>query len=648
MTEGTDLAPAGVAARSDGGTDRWPVTEADAAESDAPFARHVLQRTVVLPELRVLYLPMPKAACTSILWLLSEIGGMSPETFARSDAVEASAALTIHDMTLWEEQYRLASYEGEERDRILSEDGWLRFSTVRHPAPRLWSAWHSKLLLREPRFVATFGDAPWFPRLPERADELVEDFRRFVRALPGGAAEDVHWSVQHDLIRQLPLTHVGRVERLADTLARLRAHVSEDAWPPERRRDNRTFLPMPAFAYDEATAAIVHERYRADFEHYGYDPIDVADGPDTAEWEARVEVLLPALHDTVDKHTRIGQLHRLAAQRARRVQALEEKVETTSSRQAGRSKAPILTNLEGRTEYNVRWGWADGDLEPGFTAVVRVKNEARSLPWVLPPLLRAVSRVVVVDNGSTDGTAGVARAVAGEEGALDRLDVVAYPFSIARCGQEHLETPATSVHSLAYFYNWSFSHVRTRYAVKWDGDMVLSDPAADVFRALAWQLEAAEVVVKVPRYPLYVADDRRAFLDMGLRNCEPWAWPNRPGYSFVKAMEWELPLWAGDITMMELPDWSCVELKYLDEDEFAHWSPTDFDASVRTQRKRREWDVFHALVDAAEPPRDVVVVEAPPGQHVIDYVRATWLVEKAEEPARIGERLLQQFVDATG
>jgi len=27
------------------------------------------------------------------------------------------------------------------------------------------------------------------------------------------------------------------------------------------------------------------------------------------------------------------------------------------------------------------------------------------------------------------------------------------------------------VHSLTYFYNWSFSHVLTPYALKWDGDM---------------------------------------------------------------------------------------------------------------------------------------------------------------------------------
>jgi glycosyltransferase involved in cell wall biosynthesis len=285
-------------------------------------------------------------------------------------------------------------------------------------------------------------------------------------------------------------------------------------------------------------------------------------------------------------------------------------------------------------DFGVRWAWEDDALEPGFTGVLRVRDEARTLPFALPPLLRAVSRVVLVDNGSTDGTPDLARAIAAEHGAADRLDVHHYPFAIARCGDEHLATPADSVHSLVHFYNWSFAHVRTSYALKWDGDMVLSDAAVAALRDLAWQLEAAEVVVKVPRNPLYVADERRAFVDLDLRNVEPWGWPNRAGFVFAKALEWELPLWRADIATVTLPDWSCVEVKHLDADEFAHWSHTDFGASARTRRKQREWEVFGALARGDEPPAGVVAVEAPDARHVIDYVRSEWL--PAREPIAAG------------
>jgi Sulfotransferase family len=608
------------------------ITPTRASERPEPrFSRHVLQRTVVLPDLRVMFLPVPKAGCTSVLWVLASLAGIPEEKFAQSGMPEVSPALTVHDMSLWRAEHRLAEYEGAERERLLTEDGWFRFSLVRHPATRLWSAWQSKLLLREPRFVEEFGDRPWFPRPPDDPAHLVEDFRHFVAALKEPGAEDVHWAVQHELVEQLPLTHVGRVERLPDTLALLRAHVPAELWSGESGRENRSPLPMPPHAYDSDAAAVLHERHRVDFRNYGYGTALLDGAATAADWEERVAPLLPVLRATIDEHARVGQLHRVAQQRARRVQAVEEKLETSSARQVGPTRSPVLTNVEGHTEFNVRWAWADTALDSGFTAVVRVKNEARSLPWVLPALLRAVRRVVLIDNGSTDGTSAVARRVAAESGAADRLELLSYPFAIARCGEEHLGTPAASVHSLAYFYNWSFAHVRTGYALKWDGDMVLTDAAVGALRDLAWQLEASEVVVKVPRYPLYVLDDRRAFVDLALRNCEPWGWPNRPGHGFVKAMEWELPLWRPDIATITLSDWSCVEVKHLDADEFGHWSPTDFNGSARTARKRREWQVFHALAAGGRPPADVVPVHAPDGVHVIEYVRSTWL------PARAGE-----------
>jgi glycosyltransferase involved in cell wall biosynthesis len=305
----------------------------------------------------------------------------------------------------------------------------------------------------------------------------------------------------------------------------------------------------------------------------------------------------------------------------------------------------VLRNREGKGDFDVRWAWAEQSLEPGFTAVVRVRDEARSLPWVLPQLFEAVTRVLLVDNGSTDGSGELASELARDLDAEDRLEIRHYPFPIARCGAEHLATPARSVHSLTYFYNWSFSQVRTRYALKWDGDMVLTDALVGVLRGLSWQLEAHEAIVRIPRHPLYVADERRAYLDIGFANREPWGWPNGPDYRFEKAIDWELSVYPPGVESLMLPRWSCIELKHLDLDEFSHWSHSEFDASARTRRKRREWSVFHALANAEDPPDDDVVrIDAPPEEHVIDYVRSVWLPAKAAEEPPLGERLVTRVV----
>ena len=69
----------------------------------------------------------------------------------------------------------------------------------------------------------------------------------------------------------------------------------------------------------------------------------------------------------------------------------------------------------------------------------------------------------------------------------------------------------------------------------------------------------------------------------------------------------------------------CVELKHLHGDQLADWTdPSSFATSWRNQRKRREWEVFHAL-RGGRLPDGVVEVTAPDGVHVDDHVTATVL-----------------------
>jgi glycosyltransferase involved in cell wall biosynthesis len=287
-----------------------------------------------------------------------------------------------------------------------------------------------------------------------------------------------------------------------------------------------------------------------------------------------------------------------------------------------------IASLEGLTEYDVTWPWTTGEpLTPGLTCVFRVRNEARNLPWVLPPILSAVQHVVFVDNGSDDGTPDVARRVAEEHGAADRLTVLHYPHRVARAGGEHLATPATSVHSLTHFYNWCFSHVRTTYSMKWDGDMVLTPEGAGILRDLAWQLEATRAVVAMPRHPLTVVDESTGWLDLSLRFLEPWVYPTGPDTTFVKAFDWELREQPAGVERIVLQQGLVVEVKWLDADEYAHWRTEGVDfTNTRLYRKLREFEVDEAIrTGRAAELGGLVQVTAPPGVHVIDHVSRDWL-----------------------
>lgn len=275
---------------------------------------------------------------------------------------------------------------------------------------------------------------------------------------------------------------------------------------------------------------------------------------------------------------------------------------------------PTMSNREELDEFRVEWNWVTAPSAWGFTAVLRVRDEARSLPWVLPGVLRSSEHVVLVDNGSTDGTAKVAAGVADDLGLSSKLTLLEYPFEVSRCGSEHLATYPDSVHSLTYYYNWCFSQVRTSHALKWDGDMVLTQEGEQLVRALNWQLGSSDVCVRGHHAAAYVLDDQTSFVDLRGVFREFSGWPNDSRHRFMKGFDFERIRRRG-ADPIDLPASARFELKWLDEDEFSHWSLGDLESGTST-RKRREWLVFNALREGGPLPHGVEKVVST-NEHVI-------------------------------
>lgn len=245
--------------------------------------------TFVMPRWQALYVSVNKAACTTLKWLVAEVQEEDLERFHRSLWDEVSRTMTIHQRRLWEKTPMALRMPEEELAAIAPDNGWFVFGVVRHPTARLFSAWQSKLLLREPWWTKRFGDADWFPRVPSSGDDVVEDFTRFARALAAGDAplmRNRHFAPQRRLLRpdHVSYSRIYRTSELPELLRDFEAHLRERGWegePLRLRRTNETPLPAVAALFGPEVQAAARRLYRPDFEAFGYEdtvPAGVAEG----------------------------------------------------------------------------------------------------------------------------------------------------------------------------------------------------------------------------------------------------------------------------------------------------------------------------------------------------------------------------------
>lgn len=275
---------------------------------------HALGRGIVLEDLKIIYVPVPKAACTSVLWLLADLAGFKQSRFASSSMAEVTTALTIHDLSRWPGSFQIRQRSEEWVAEACESAEWFVFTVVREPTSRVWSAWQSKLLLREPQFLRRYGDEPWFPRRPIGPTTVLHDFRRFVDAVIAGEARGSHWDPQSELLAPLSYTHVGHLEGISETLELLRDHLGGHELPPMHQR-NPTPLPSPwhvlGFDVQEALA----DAYGRDLDRFGYSrphppaPREVARNRE--RWHETARIVIPLLDQVIERNRRIGRLEGL-------------------------------------------------------------------------------------------------------------------------------------------------------------------------------------------------------------------------------------------------------------------------------------------------------------------------------------------------
>lgn len=275
---------------------------------------HARLTGIVIDDVRLVYIPVPKAATTSILSALAELVGVDPRVRLRSTKLEATRGTTIHDGSLWPARARLGRRSDGEVEEILTSDEWFRFTVVREPAARIWSAWVTKVLVRDPRFLASF-EPDLFPAPPTSADDVLAAFRRFVCSLLDRPdLVDSHWSSQAELvgIAELEYGVVGRVERLQDLRTILDRYLRDGGRRlPSLKRENPSFLPFDPGVFDREAHEICVRWTARDCAVFGYDPLDFARAGPGSDWYASVEAALPAIQAVIERNERLLDVWRL-------------------------------------------------------------------------------------------------------------------------------------------------------------------------------------------------------------------------------------------------------------------------------------------------------------------------------------------------
>jgi hypothetical protein len=263
-----------------------PAAELLALRADPVSWGELRYGSFVLDAGKIVYVETPKAACTSLKRFVAAAAGERFEAGSDATAVETNPNVLVHDRSLVPVP-SLTDLAEPDLERILADDGWLRFCVVRNPFGRVYSAWESKVLVGDPARLDRFGP-------PGEDDVQVgghldvrRSFTAFVRRLAEQAGDwfsDLHLRPQNRVVHldAIPYSRVVRLEQLDGFVAELRAHLRANGGtdPGEPPRANEGLGIDWHDAYEPKSVGLVADLYAEDFERLGYPPALVpGDGP---------------------------------------------------------------------------------------------------------------------------------------------------------------------------------------------------------------------------------------------------------------------------------------------------------------------------------------------------------------------------------
>lgn len=229
---------------------------------------------MVSDSLRIMYAPVPKAACTSLKRLIAEAAGTYDESaLLRLTAPNHTPEQAIHHPMVHGLTY-FRHLHDDEQNEVLTSPQWWRVAAVRNPYARAYSAFENNILLMGGTVRDGIKDRYREVTDGDRID-LSATFDEYIRSMAEHRLDyfrDDHlrpqiWQVSPDAIEY---THFMKVET-EGAIAGFAESLSERAG---RRVTPRRLNEGLGLSYRDvmtaATARLIEDVYEPDFSGLGY------------------------------------------------------------------------------------------------------------------------------------------------------------------------------------------------------------------------------------------------------------------------------------------------------------------------------------------------------------------------------------------
>jgi hypothetical protein len=260
---------------------------------------------------KLLYISTPKVACTSLKWWFADLEGYSQLLSEVKDSNQPDPDLVVHDSFHKVAPSVTGLMPGLLVQALVSDD-YFRFAVVRNPYKRIFSAWQSKLLLREPYIADPYMKFDFFLMPIKNKSDIALAFEGFLEHLASHESPsdwDPHWAPQVNLLRPdlIAYTNIAQIENTKKLKLELTKHLGPDIPNPfASRRANESLIPYLPDLITERAAELIKSLYGGDFQTFGYD--NQLPEVKTEFSSSELDVALQAINLIRGRHQRISEI----------------------------------------------------------------------------------------------------------------------------------------------------------------------------------------------------------------------------------------------------------------------------------------------------------------------------------------------------